>query len=175
MLIWYVPIFLLSETIKYSRFNLNYSFLVSHWTEQIIMCLNHEFIQTPSNPIQRVHHFISLLFSNSSLSWYKKKIQCCLVFSVIQFAQSSMETGTPITQLTTNTPNNIHISLHFFLLLDYISLNTCNGILHSVSRINSFFLYDYVINWLDSRVHSFLFFFRLGVCPCLFNFILKYT
>lgn len=105
----------------------------------------------------------------------KKKIQCCLVCSVIQFAQSSMETGTPITQLTTYTPNNIYISLHFFLLLDYISLNMCNGILHSVSRVTSFFLHDYVINWLESRVHSFLFFFRLGVCPCLFNFILKYT
>lgn len=103
-----------------------------------------------------------------------KKIQCCLICSVMQFAQS-MGTGTPIPQLTTNTPNNIYISLHFFLLFDCISLNICNGILHSVSWVNSFFLQDYVINWLYSRVHLFLFLFKLGMCPCLFNFILKYT
>lgn len=138
------------------------------------MCLNHEFIQAPSNPIQRAHHFISLQLLSIMIK-KKKKIQCCLVCSVIQFAQRSMGTGTPIPQLTTNTPKNVYISLHFFLLLDYISLNICNGILHSVSWVNSFFLQDYVINWLYNRVHSFLFLFKLGVCPCLFNLILKYT
>lgn len=84
------------------------------------MCLNHEFIQAPSNPIQRAHHFISLQL----LSIMIKKKKNPMLPGLLCHTICTKKYGNWYTNTTTNnkyTKECIHFIALLFALRLYLT------------------------------------------------------